>query len=1183
MPKELLSEAKSLELIKTTALLEAISRAQEHVISSAEPKQLFDGLLSDILKLTQSEYGFIGEILYKPDGQSYLKTHAISNIAWDDESREFYEVNAPDGLEFVNLKSLLGDVITTGKYTISNDPANDPHSAGTLEGHPPLKSFLGVPVYFSDKMMGVIGVANCPEGYESSVVDYLQPLLKTYGQIIEVLRKNSLQRLNRTLSTMLEIDQAIVRSTNENELLHAVCKVLVNTGGYRMAWVGFAMHDEEKTVKPVAQEGDVDNYLGAIRITWADNECGRGPTGASIRTGEIFVARDIHNDPNYKPWREAAENHGYASSIALPLKREKEVLGSLNIYAKEANAFDYDEVKLVETLANDLAYGISALRRGEEHDRAESALHASEDRLKYLLSHSSTVVYSCQAAEPYSATHISENITQIAGYTQEEFLSSPTFWADHIHPDDASRVFSELPLLFEQEKHIHEYRWKLKDGSYRWFHDDSRLVRGLDGEPVEIVGSWFDITDRKQAQDALRDSQDRLALATHAGGVGIWDWDLEKDMLLWDDRMYHLYGVRREDLSSASEVWRSCVHKDDLSRVQAEVRASISEKNLFDTEFRIVRPDGETRYIKAFADVIADEHGNAIRMVGTNWDITERKKAKESMQMASSIYQSTTEAIMVTDENNIIIDINPAFTTITGYELAEVTGKNPRILQSGRHDEAFYQEMWQAILHKGHWQGEIWDRRKNGETYAKWVNISVIRHPDGQVHRYIAQFSDITEEKEKDELIWTQANYDMLTQLPNRRLLHDRLGQEIKSSHRNNLPFAMMFIDLDRFKEINDTMGHAKGDLMLMEAARRINECVRETDTIARLGGDEFTALLPDFGDRLHLERIAQKIIDELSKPFYFDSDENGYYISASIGITLYPDDALDIEGLLKNADQAMYQAKVDGRHRFNYFTESMQQDVRGKLALTQELRQALARQELHVYYQPIIELASGHIVKSEALLRWRHPDRGMISPAIFIPLAEESGLIHEIGEWVFEQSINCIERWRKQTGRIVPVSVNKSPVQFENTAEFSTWPDKLASLGLPGNSITVEITEGLLLKESPKIKQRLLEFRNSGIEVSIDDFGTGFSALSYLKQFDIDYLKIDISFIRNLTENESDKALTEAIIVMAHKLGIQTIAEGVETAEQRDMLVSFGCDYVQGFLYSPAVPADEFRKMLEK
>ncbi len=690
-------------------------------------------------------------------------------------------------------------------------------------------------------------------------------------------------------------------------------------------------------------------------------------------------------------------------------------------------------------------------------------------------------------------------------------------------------------------------------------------------------------TERVCIGKVLEEKEQYMRMFMQSTSDCIWNWDMATNTVERSIGFERLFGYDERMIDPSPKWWADRLHPDDKESVLQKFEAAIAGGRLtYRYEYRFQCKDGSYAIIDDHICFIRDDKGKAIRSLGAMRDITEQKQADESMRMAASIYQSSTAAIMVTDKDNRIVDVNPAFTHITGYEFDDVVGKNPNILQSGKHDESFYREMWHEILNEGQWQGEIWDRRKNGEIYAKWTNISVLRHPDGSVHRHLAQFSDITEKKHKDKLIWTQANYDILTNLPNRRLLHDRLEQELKKARRNKLPLAVLFIDLDRFKEINDTLGHAKGDLLLIEAAHRISGCVRETDTIGRLGGDEFTVILPEFGDRRHIERIAQDVIDALSKPFYFENDNNGYYISASIGITLYPEDAENIEELLKHADQAMYQAKQEGRHRFSYFIGSMQQEAQEKLELTNDLRHALERRELHVYYQPIIDLTNGHIVKSEALLRWIHPDRGMVSPVIFIPLAEESGLIHEIGNWVFHEAINNIEKWRKETGSVFPVSVNKSPVQFEHTTQEATWSDQLANLDLPGNSINVEITEGLLLKESSRIKQRLLEFRNGGIEVSIDDFGTGFSALSYLKKFDIDYLKIDRSFISKLAENESDRVLTEAIIVMAHKLGIETIAEGIETEEQRDLLISFGCDYAQGFLYSPAVPADEFKKMLE-
>ncbi len=577
---------------------------------------------------------------------------------------------------------------------------------------------------------------------------------------------------------------------------------------------------------------------------------------------------------------------------------------------------------------------------------------------------------------------------------------------------------------------------------------------------------------------------------------------------------------------------------------------------------------------------VIDENDEVMGTAGYAQDITDRKRLEDSMLLAASIYQSSAEAIMVTDEDNLIVDVNPAFIRITGYTLEDIRGKDPNLLHSGRHDEEFYKQMWGAILTQGHWQGELWDRNKDGEICAKWVTITLIRRDDGSVLRHVAQFSDITEKKKQDELIWQQANFDTLTGLPNRRLFRDRLEQAIKKAHRADGLLALLFIDLDRFKQVNDTLGHDMGDVLLTEAARRITECVRETDTVARLGGDEFTVILPDFGDRAGLEKIAQHIIRQLSQPFML-KNENAY-ISASIGISLYPGGTPDADSLLRHADQAMYAAKAEGRGRFGYFAESMQHDAMEKFSLTNDLRQALTRNQLQVCYQPIVDLTNERIIKVEALLRWHHPVRGTINPDVFIPLAEESGLIVEIGDWVFRQAIADISRWKQKYGRIIPVGVNKSPLQFLEKSKGMSWPELLVQQGLPGNSIVVEITEGVLLKETAEVKRQLLEFRNHMIEVSIDDFGTGFSSLSYLKKFAIDYLKIERSFISSLCEDQNSRELTESIIAMAHKLDIRVIAEGVETAEQRDLLRKFGCDLAQGFLYSKAVPATALESLLE-
>ncbi len=475
---------------------------------------------------------------------------------------------------------------------------------------------------------------------------------------------------------------------------------------------------------------------------------------------------------------------------------------------------------------------------------------------------------------------------------------------------------------------------------------------------------------------------------------------------------------------------------------------------------------------------------------------------------------------------------------------------------------------------------EILALRRNGGEFHVELTISLVRLEDKT--EFCAFISDITEQKHADALIWKQANFDPLTHLPNRHMFHERLEQDIQAAQRTGLKLAVLFIDLDRFKEVNDTLGHNVGDMLLTEVAQRLGASVRKTDLVARLGGDEFTIILSQLIDTHQVDTVAQNILRRLAEPFSLN-DELAY-VSASMGITLYPEDALDVEQLLMNADQAMYAAKKRGRNRFSYFTPSLKEEAQARLKLINDMRVALVENQFEVYFHPIIDLKTGAIVKAEALLRWNHPQRGMAGQMEIIPLAEETGMIVEIGDWVFREAARWASRWRDVCPGGLQVGVNMSPVQFQAEGDhIAEWLVYLQELGLSGKHIVIEITEGLLLHVDKAISDILLQFRDAGIQVSIDDFGTGYSALSYLKKFDIDYLKIDLSFVRDLEIDPNDRALVEAIIMMAHKLGLKVIAEGVETEGQRKLLAAAGCDFAQGYLYSKPVPPLELEALLKQ
>jgi diguanylate cyclase (GGDEF)-like protein/PAS domain S-box-containing protein len=522
--------------------------------------------------------------------------------------------------------------------------------------------------------------------------------------------------------------------------------------------------------------------------------------------------------------------------------------------------------------------------------------------------------------------------------------------------------------------------------------------------------------------------------------------------------------------------------------------------------------------------------------------------------------------------------------SITGYDKREVMGRNlVSNFISRKYRDSVGKVLSDALNGKETANFEFPLFSKSGEQIDVLLNSTTRRNASGDAVGVIGVGQDVTEQKRANDLIWKQAHYDILTGLPNRRMARDRLEETIKKSRRTGLPFALLMLDIDRFKEVNDALGHAQGDLLLVEIGRRITKCVRESDTVSRLGGDEFAIILSDLEQIEKSGHVAQKIIEALAMPFRLG--DNTSFVSASMGITLSPNDAVDSDTLRVNADEAMYLAKKSGGNRVCHYTKALRKSNETRRRMLSDLRGALLKKQIKVQYQPIVEIATGKIFKAEALMRWQHPEFGVVEPKRFIPLAEESGLIHELGDWIFQEATREVARWRELFDPKFQVSVNVSPVQFRQNGKSHEplWIRHLRREDLSGRSLIVEITEGVLVKAEMSVKENLLLLRKAGIQVALDDFGTGYSSLAYLKTFDIDYLKIDQSFVRNMGADTDDQALCEGIIVMAHKLGLKVIAEGVETEKQLSILESFGCDYAQGWLYSKAVTAENLEIILQK
>ncbi|MBD9355710.1 bifunctional diguanylate cyclase/phosphodiesterase [Methylomonas albis] len=817
--------------------------------------------------------------------------------------------------------------------------------------------------------------------------------------------------------------------------------------------------------------------------------------------------------------------------------------------------------------------------------QAHQALSGSEAKFHAIIEES-PIAYALHDSQG-NISYLNSAFVKTFGYTLTDIPTLAEWWW-HAHPEadyrqqviESWHSYQRDPNSTDESNQAAELKVYCKDARCRMVLINIVLLGdSLAGNQLLILR---DVTDLLETMRKLADSVNMLQTVINT----------IPNRVFWKDLNYRYLGANLAfsndagfdspaELIGKSDdqlIWRDLapIYRTDDKQV---IDSNTAKLGYEETQ---MGPQGKTLCLRTSKVPLRNTQQQVIGVLGVYEDITARKSAEAEMQLAALVYLHSSEAMMVTDATGSIITVNPAFTTVTGYSAEEVIG---RVFVGGateHHDQAFYKTVLRVINTNGHWAGEISGRRKNGEDCIQWVTINSILNENGGVHRRVALIADITDRKKSEELIWQQANFDPLTGLPNRNMFLDRLNQEIKKAFRHGQHVALMFLDLDRFKDVNDSMGHFMGDILLKEAARRISGCVRDSDSIARLGGDEFTVILGELDQVDGVNRIARKILQRLAEPFHLGNETA--YISGSIGIALYPDDALDTDALLKNADQAMYAAKNQGRDRYHYFTALMQKNAQMRMRLANDLHGALAHRQFLLYYQPIIEFASGTIAKAEALLRWQHPTLGMVSPAEFIPVAEDTGVIVDIGDWVFDTAARQAKQWRQNYRPDFQISVNKSPVQFRRQAmEANQWLAVLQELDLAGQSIIVEITEGLILDASNSTREQLLAFREGGMQVALDDFGTGYSSLAYLKKFDIDYIKIDQAFVRSLVAGSSDMALCEAIVVMAHKLGIKVVAEGIETQEQYDLLKRMGCEYGQGYLISKPVPADQFERLLDK
>jgi len=780
--------------------------------------------------------------------------------------------------------------------------------------------------------------------------------------------------------------------------------------------------------------------------------------------------------------------------------------------------------------------------------------------------------------------YISPACARISGYQPKEFMTRPDLLFDIVHPDDRDNLLRHHTSHLDCRDHDDspaeiEFRILTRDGAIRWIRHQCQPFFSPEGEWLGRRSTNRDITRIKQAEEALRKSEKQLHDACGIARLGYWQYDKPPDRLTFSDTLYIFAGLYGNTFTSGGKDMLRLVHPEDrrlaiLIFTGAKLLAPRDSH-----EIRLIQQKGAPPVIRIIHEDIYDDNGAIVGRRGSFQDVTGHKHVQAQLSMLDKIFDTTVEGIVITDTNGKIEKINPAAQRILGYTPAEVIGKNSRIFKSDRHDLHFYADLWASLKKKGIWQGEIWDRRKNGELCPLQMTITSLFDSHRQANRFIGVFHDMTEMRTQEKKIHFQTYHDALTGLPNRHLFLDRLKIALRHCKKDR-KLAVLMVDIDDFKQVNDSLGHTIGDLLLKQASTRIRECVREHDTVARQGGDDFILLLEDISDIAVATQTMERLTESFQTPF--SVNEKQFFLTVSAGIAIAPDDGTEGDTLVSNADLAMYRAKEKGKNTFSLFTRDLNEKLHRRLELSNRLRHGLENDEFVVYYQPKVDTRQEKIVGVEALVRWEPEPGTLIPPYEFIPLAEASGLIVPLGEQILRTSCRQAVIWHKQ-GFSVSVAVNLSPRQFAEQTFLATVHNALLDSGLPPSLLELEITETLMMENEALAIGLLWKLRNMGIRISVDDFGTGYSSLAYLKQLPIDILKIDRSFIKDLPGNPDDVILTATIINMADCLGLEVVAEGVETTEQLQFMDEHGCSLIQGYLFSPPLPADQITELLDK
>ncbi len=800
---------------------------------------------------------------------------------------------------------------------------------------------------------------------------------------------------------------------------------------------------------------------------------------------------------------------------------------------------------------------------------AELALREAQGRQKALLDGLPDLAWLKDRDGRFIA--VNRRYEQVMGVRAADIVGRT---ADEIFPPEGARSIREHDerVLREGATLRAEFPMVAPDGSQHWFESFASPVYDASGAPAGIAGSARDVSDRRQAEMALRrHEQEFRALAENAPDV-IGRVDLEGRVLYINPSIERYLPVPRDALLGRLHD-ELALDAGYMAQAQALAAEVIRTRRDARRSIRLARPGGGEAWFDVRVAPEMNREGRVETLLYIGRDITEERRAVEQLRLLARVFDTSRQGIVITDHTPAILAVNRAFSEITGFAQDEVLGRNPSLLASGRQDRAFYESLWATLGVDGHWQGELWNRRKSGEVYPQSASISAVRGEAGETTHYVALFMDVSERKRAEERIRHLAQHDLLTDLPNRTLLADRTKMALARAHRESRLVALLFLDLDHFKDVNDTLGHSAGDRLLVELARRLQGQVRESDTLGRLGGDEFVVLLPDVEKIDLAARVASKLLEAAAQPFRLEG--RNIELTASVGIAVSPENGADLDTLLRNADAAMYAAKSTGRNRYQFFSEEMNRRAVERIALEADLRHAIERGQLSLAFQPQVDLATGELAGAEALARWHHPVLGDVAPARFIRIAEEGGFIAPIGEWVLREACRQAMAWLRQGIAVRRIAVNVSALQFRQPDFVDVVTAALAASGLPPALLELEMTETAIMEHSAPPIRRLEELHDLGVHLAIDDFGTGLSSLAYLRHFPLDRLKIDQTFVRDMAHAEDALAIVRAVVALAHTLGMRAMAEGVESEGQASRLAAMGCDEAQGYLFGrPCAPA---------